>query len=244
MRLISGKRECVFSHDISLSKFYSGLQSRVRCGAICLIALFVALSDRESNQERGASKQLAPPLTYKRFQTDLEAQPQSHRNGTASAAALLEVIERSAGVIERDAARNAEVRVIKRVEHLEPIPQLEAFGDPKVLEDAQIHVFIAIPQEGIAPDVAERRTEPQRRARAVEDEAHVIRRDRSEFATRRGQVEVVQQVEACRTGTQIWSRYVAHLCAATEPVEDACVYIRDRHPIKGRIRIALERAEV
>jgi hypothetical protein len=33
---------------------------RVQCGAICLIALFVASSDRESNQESGASKQLAP----------------------------------------------------------------------------------------------------------------------------------------------------------------------------------------
>jgi hypothetical protein len=32
----------------------------VRCGAICLIAQFLALSDQESNQERGASKQLAP----------------------------------------------------------------------------------------------------------------------------------------------------------------------------------------
>jgi hypothetical protein len=38
----------------------SGFQSRIRCGAICLIALPVALSDQESNQERGASKQLAP----------------------------------------------------------------------------------------------------------------------------------------------------------------------------------------
>src|SRR5262245_21184335 len=34
----------------------------VRCGAICLIALFVALSGQGSNQETGASKQLAPPL--------------------------------------------------------------------------------------------------------------------------------------------------------------------------------------
>jgi hypothetical protein len=43
------------------------LESHVRCGAICLIALFVALSDQESNQERGASKQLAAPLPYMRL---------------------------------------------------------------------------------------------------------------------------------------------------------------------------------
>jgi hypothetical protein len=35
---------------------YGDLQLRVRCGAICLIAMFVAPSD----QETGASKQLAP----------------------------------------------------------------------------------------------------------------------------------------------------------------------------------------
>ena len=32
----------------------------VGCGAICLIALFVASYDQESNHERGASKQLTP----------------------------------------------------------------------------------------------------------------------------------------------------------------------------------------
>jgi hypothetical protein len=32
---------------------------RVQCGAICLIALFAASSDQESNPESGASKQLA-----------------------------------------------------------------------------------------------------------------------------------------------------------------------------------------
>jgi hypothetical protein len=42
---------------------------RVRCGAICLIALFVALSDQEFNQEGGASKQLAPPLSYTHLPT-------------------------------------------------------------------------------------------------------------------------------------------------------------------------------
>jgi hypothetical protein len=36
------------------------LESCIRCGAICLIALLVVLFDQESNQERGASKQLAP----------------------------------------------------------------------------------------------------------------------------------------------------------------------------------------
>src|SRR5262245_40357201 len=41
------------------------LQSRVRFGAICLIALFVALS----NKETCASKQLATPLPYTRLQT-------------------------------------------------------------------------------------------------------------------------------------------------------------------------------
>jgi|SRR5882672_1005247 len=40
---------------------------RVRCGAICLIALFAALS----NQERSASKQLAAPLPYTQSQSDL-----------------------------------------------------------------------------------------------------------------------------------------------------------------------------
>jgi len=46
---------------------YDGLQSPVRCGAICLIALSVALS----NQETGASKQLAPGVPYTQLQTDL-----------------------------------------------------------------------------------------------------------------------------------------------------------------------------
>jgi hypothetical protein len=45
-----------------------GLQLRVRCGAICLIALFAALS----NQERSASKQLAPQLPYTQSQTALK----------------------------------------------------------------------------------------------------------------------------------------------------------------------------
>jgi hypothetical protein len=40
---------------------------RVLCGAICLIALFVASSDKEA----GASKQLAAPLPYTHFLTDL-----------------------------------------------------------------------------------------------------------------------------------------------------------------------------
>ena len=39
-----------------ISDIYRGLRLHVLCGAICLIALFVALS----NQERSASKQLAP----------------------------------------------------------------------------------------------------------------------------------------------------------------------------------------
>jgi hypothetical protein len=43
----------------------------IRCGAICLIALFVALSDQESNKERGASKQLAAPLPYTHLLSDL-----------------------------------------------------------------------------------------------------------------------------------------------------------------------------
>ena len=39
---------------------YGGRQMRSRRGAICLIALLVASPNQESNQERGASKQLAP----------------------------------------------------------------------------------------------------------------------------------------------------------------------------------------
>ena len=39
------------------------------CGAICLIALSVALSDQESNQERGASKRLAPGVPSAHLQT-------------------------------------------------------------------------------------------------------------------------------------------------------------------------------
>jgi hypothetical protein len=42
-----------------------------RYGAICLIALFVASSDQESNRERGASKQLASPLPYTHLLTAL-----------------------------------------------------------------------------------------------------------------------------------------------------------------------------
>jgi len=37
---------------------------RLQCGAICLIALLVSLSREESNQETGASKQLAPGVPY------------------------------------------------------------------------------------------------------------------------------------------------------------------------------------
>ena len=44
---------------------------RERCGAICLIALFVAFSDQESDQERGASNQLAAPLPYRHLLTGL-----------------------------------------------------------------------------------------------------------------------------------------------------------------------------
>jgi hypothetical protein len=44
-------------HRLRAAMFYGGKQMRVGCGAICLIALF---SDQESNQEKGASKQLAP----------------------------------------------------------------------------------------------------------------------------------------------------------------------------------------
>jgi hypothetical protein len=44
---------------------------RVRCGTICLIALFVALSAQESNKETGESKQLAPGAPYLRLQTTL-----------------------------------------------------------------------------------------------------------------------------------------------------------------------------
>jgi hypothetical protein len=47
--------------------FYIGLQKRVWCGAICLIALFAALS----NQERSANKQLAAPLPQTQSQTAL-----------------------------------------------------------------------------------------------------------------------------------------------------------------------------
>ena len=43
---------------------YGGKQMRVRRGAICLIALFVASPNQESNQERGASKRLAPGAPY------------------------------------------------------------------------------------------------------------------------------------------------------------------------------------
>jgi hypothetical protein len=44
------------------------LQLRLRCGAICLIALFAALS----NQDRSASKQLAPQLPYTQSQFALK----------------------------------------------------------------------------------------------------------------------------------------------------------------------------
>jgi hypothetical protein len=40
---------------------------RIRCGAICLIALIAALS----NQERSASKQLAPQFPHTQSQTAL-----------------------------------------------------------------------------------------------------------------------------------------------------------------------------
>jgi len=53
----------------------------VRCGAICLIALFAALSDWESNQERGASKQLAPGVPYTHLQPALGKSYAAYRRG-------------------------------------------------------------------------------------------------------------------------------------------------------------------
>ena len=44
---------------------------RLWCGAIRLIALFVAFSDQESDQETGASKQLASGVPYAHLLTDL-----------------------------------------------------------------------------------------------------------------------------------------------------------------------------
>jgi len=41
-----------------------------------------------------------------------------------------------------------EVRVVGRIDHLKPIARLKALGDAEALEDAKIHVLIAIPQEG------------------------------------------------------------------------------------------------
>jgi hypothetical protein len=52
-------------------KTYGGLQMRVRCGAICLIALLVTLS----NQETCVSKQLAPGVPYTHLHTALVDQP-------------------------------------------------------------------------------------------------------------------------------------------------------------------------
>jgi len=52
---------------------YGGKQMRVRRGAICLIALFVASPNEESNQERGASKHLAPGAPYTHLLTALAA---------------------------------------------------------------------------------------------------------------------------------------------------------------------------
>jgi len=61
------------ANGVALSPAYGGKRMRLECGAICLIALFVALSDQESGQERCASKQLAPGAPYTLMQTDLEA---------------------------------------------------------------------------------------------------------------------------------------------------------------------------
>src|SRR5688500_16972214 len=100
-------------------------------------------------------KKKARHSTFERRALASKAQPQSHRNGTTPAAVLLEVVERTAGIIERNAVRNAEVRVVERVEHLESIAQLDPLGDAEVLEDAQIDVLIAVAQENVAPDIAE-----------------------------------------------------------------------------------------
>ena len=56
-----------------------------RCGAIRLIALFVALSDQASNQERGEGKQLAPPPPYSHSLTDLTTSPPSDKERFAEA---------------------------------------------------------------------------------------------------------------------------------------------------------------
>src|SRR5262245_19190523 len=60
------KKRIRFS-TLFLPKSYGGLQMRIRCGAICLIALFVALSVQETN----ASKQLAPGALCAHLLTDL-----------------------------------------------------------------------------------------------------------------------------------------------------------------------------
>jgi hypothetical protein len=53
---------------------YSSLKMSVRA-QICLIALTAALSDQESDQERGASKQLAAPLPYTQLQSATTRKP-------------------------------------------------------------------------------------------------------------------------------------------------------------------------
>jgi hypothetical protein len=52
---------------------YGGKQMRVRRGAICLIALFVASSNQGASQERCASKHLAPGDPYTHLLTALAA---------------------------------------------------------------------------------------------------------------------------------------------------------------------------
>src|SRR5215510_10707306 len=53
-KIISPKSSQLYRHRLWQ------LANRVRCEAICLIALFVGLPDQESNRETGSSKQLEP----------------------------------------------------------------------------------------------------------------------------------------------------------------------------------------
>lgn len=79
----------------------------------------------------------------------LEAKADPHRNRAASTVILLEVEERGTSVIEPDAIRDAEERMIEGIGQLQPVLKLEALVDPEGLEDAQVNILVAIAQEGI-----------------------------------------------------------------------------------------------
>src|SRR6185295_13936797 len=79
-----------------------------------------------------------------------------HLQRAPTAAVLLVVEERTSSLVESDAVGDAEVRVIERIEHVEPVLDRDLFLYLKCLEDTKVNRFNAVAGEAIAANVTER----------------------------------------------------------------------------------------